>query len=88
MSVQKSTENTGFPCDFILRGRLIPGSLVHRLLSAGISPISAAFSKVLINRPSEMNGVVDSIRNILCSDNFTKTYNTMEQDLLLLTRSF
>ena len=75
--------------DFVLRGNLIPGSLVHRLVTLGISPISAAFSKMSIDYPSERNGVVDSIRNILCDDNFTKPYNSKEQDLLrLLTRSF
>ena len=75
--------------DYIINGRLVPGTLVSRVVEAGVSPMSAAMNRVSLVPFVQENGVVDSIRGVITSENFIKPHNVEGHKLLrLLTRSF
>lgn len=74
---------------FIARGTLIPGTIVHRLISFGLSPTKCAFSNVYHgNNFNRSSGVVDSLRYLLLHENFIKPYSEEHVLAALLTKSF
>ena len=62
---------------YILTGKYIGKTLVGRIIDMGISPMYAAFNKVTLSPDveTEANGVVDSLRVMLSSENFIKPYS-------------
>ena len=70
---------------------LISGTILQRVVSAGFLPIKSLFTKQLyfnteINSPRD--GVVDSIRYLICNGNFKKPYSEEHVLATLLTRAF
>ena len=69
---------------------LIPGTILQRVVSAGFSPIKSLFTKQLNVNPevnSPHDGVVDSLRYLICNENFIKPYSEEHVLATLLTRA-
>ena len=62
---------------FIFYGETVPGILLDRVVSMGESPTKRAFNSQGIPETSVTNndGLADSIRHLLFTDNFTKPYS-------------
>ena len=62
---------------FICYGQTVPGTLLDRVVSMGESQTKRAFNSQHVPKTSVTNndGLVDSIRHLLFTDNFTKTYS-------------
>ena len=61
---------------FICYGETVPGTLLDRVVSMGESPSKRAFNYQHVPESSATNdGLVDSIRNLLFTDNFTRPYS-------------
>jgi hypothetical protein len=62
---------------FICYGKTVPGTLLDRVVSMGESPTKRAFNSQHVPKTSVTNndGLVDSIRHLLFTDNFTKPYS-------------
>ena len=72
---------------YLARGVLIPGTLVHRIISYGLSPIKCIFNKIYL--PADpVCGVTDSLKMLLRNENFIKPYSEEHVLSSLLTRSF
>ena len=75
--------------DYVITGRIIPGTLIARIIDLGISPVRAAFNKIIIDPQLPENGITDSIYALLSSENFLRSRGSLEREFLqLLTRSF
>ena len=75
--------------DYVITGRIIPGTLIARIIDLGISPVRAAFNKIIIDPRLPENGITDSIYALLSSENFLRSRGSLEREFLqLLTRSF
>jgi exonuclease III len=81
--------------NFFLLGRLLsrgdttPGTLVSRILSAGVSPISILYHGATKSRPpSVVDGVVDSLHSLLFSENYCKPWSAEFLMTALLTSAF
>ena len=67
---------------------LIPETILKRVVSAGFSPIKSLFTKQLNVNPevnSPRDGVVDSLRYLICNENFIKPYSEEHVLATLLT---
>ncbi len=74
---------------FIVKDMLIPGTLIERIVKLGISPTSLLSSNVNhSNKHYATDGLVDSLRAILYSDNYIKPWSNEYLLVKLLTRSF
>ena len=62
---------------YIFYGKTVPGTLLDRVVSIGESPTKRAFHSQHVPKTSVTNndGLVDSIRYLLFTDNFTKPYS-------------
>ena len=62
---------------FICYGKTVPGALLDRVVSMGESPTKRAFNSQHVPKTSVTynDGLVDSIRHLLFTDNFTKLYS-------------
>ena len=70
---------------------LIPGTILHRVVSAGFLPIKSLFTKQLKVNPDvycPRDGVVDSLRYLICNENFIKPYSEEHVLATLLNRAF
>ena len=70
---------------------LIPRTILQKVVSAGFSPIKSLFTKQLYVNPevnSARDGVVDSLRYLVCNENFIKPYSEEHVLATLLTRAF
>ena len=72
---------------FIFYGETVPGTLLDRVVSVGESPTKRAFNSQHIPEISVTNndGLVDSIRHLLYTDNSTKPYSHRHLLVHLLT---
>ena len=74
---------------FIYYGETVPGTLLDRVVSMGESPSKRAFNsqhvQVLYKYSTNNDGLVDSIRHLLFTDNFTKPYSHEHLLVNLLT---
>ena len=67
---------------FICYGETVPGTLLDRVVSMGESPSKRAFNYQNVPESSATDdGLVDSIRHLLYTDNFTKLY--LQEHLLV-----
>ena len=76
---------------FICDNVLIPGSLIHRLVSCGLSPTDCAFTcakKTLQKDDSSNGGICDSVRNLIMHVNFIKPYSEEHVLCSLMLRAF
>ena len=80
--------NLHFLSLYMCKGTIVPGTLVSRLLSIGVSPVSYIFNSSTYNLPTfnTLNGHVDSIRNLLYHENFIKPYSDEHTLVYLLTK--
>lgn len=76
--------------NYMLTGSVIPGTLLHRLLNLGRSPIYLLFNSGCDKiRPGVSNsGVVDSLRYLIHHENFIKPWADEHILASLLTRAF
>ena len=79
--------------DYILYGSVIPGSLLGRLVSFGVSPLKSLFGfsqrvQVVDGATPHENGVVDSLRYLVMHENFIKPYSDEHVLARLLTKAF
>ena len=75
--------------DYVITGRIIPGTLIARIIDLGISPVRAAIKKIIIDPQLPENGITDSLYALLSSENFLRSRGSLEREFLqLLTRSF
>ena len=72
---------------YITRGSLVPGTIVDRLVSYGLSPTRCAFIKYSVHSNVQC-GIVDSLRHLLMHENFVKPYSEEHILATLLTKSF
>ena len=74
----------------LCKGIMIPGTLIHRIYCLGRSPVVTAFGSGNIHeRKGQCNdGVVDSMRTLLLSENFNVPGSSEHNLLSLLTRAF
>ena len=73
---------------FITKNFLVPGTLVTRIINMGISPSSIFHSGIPKPTSTETDGLVDSLRTLLFSDNYTKPWSNEYLLVKLLTRCF
>ena len=76
---------------YISNGRLITGTLIHRVTSVGHSPVISAFIKnkfITVDHKAHEDGVVSSLRYLMCHENFMKPYSNEHILATLLTKSF
>lgn len=60
---------------FITKNFLVPGTLVTRIINMGISPSSIFYSGIHKPTSTETDGLLDSLRTLLFSDNYTKPWS-------------
>ena len=61
---------------FLCYGEAVPGTLLDRVVSMDESPSNRAFNYQHVPENTVTNdGLVDSIRHLLFTDNFTKPYS-------------
>ena len=72
---------------FTFYGKTVPGTLLDRVVSMGESPTKRAFNSQHVPETSVTNndGLVDSIRHLLFTDNFTKLHSHKHLLVHLLT---
>ena len=75
---------------YITKGKIIDGTILSRVRNSGHSPVLAAFNKCNLphNYHSVEDGVVSSLRYLLCHENYIKPYSSEHLLAVLLTRAF
>ena len=76
--------------EFIVHGHLYHDTIIGRIVNSGYSPTRVAFTSCR-HIPSEMHqedGVVDTLRYLICHDNFIKPWAEEHILAVLLTRCF
>ena len=76
--------------NFMLNSKLTDGTLVDRLVSKGLSPISLLFDdrKYIVNQSENENGIVDSLRYLIMSESLIKPYSDEHILATLLVKAF
>ena len=69
-------------------GIAIPGTLLHGLTYSGMSLAYCALQKNKYISSHGQNGLIDSLKVVLSSENFTKPYSDKHRLAVLLTKSF
>ena len=79
-----------FLANYLTNNEVIPGTLIQRLISQGVSPV-----KTILNMPKKCygntnceNGVVDSLQNMLFHDNYIKPHSNEHMMTIFLLRAF
>ena len=81
--------NLYFMSKYIADNTLIKGTLIHRLVKLGFSPIKAAFNYVPYKPICDTNdGVIDSVRSLIFNENFIHPLSNEHILIKLLTRFF
>ena len=73
---------------YIMHGTLIPGTIIDRIVGMGVSPSSLLSDKCSSHNYLPADGLVDSLRVMLLSDNYIKPWSNEYMLVKLLTRSF
>ena len=75
--------------NYIQDGSIIPGTLLSKIIQSKSSPLSCALSKAKYNPEyCNENGIVDSLKLLLLSENFNKPYSSDHQMAVMLTKAF
>ena len=73
----------------VTSGRLIPGTLISKIVRDGYSPMSVVFNKPCKYTSSQTNcGITESLQNLPYNENFIKPYSEEKYIVYLLTKSF
>ena len=83
-----STLNCALLSQYFMKQKLVKGTILCAIVSAGFSPIDIAFSQKKVNVSSHGDGVVDSLQYLLCHENYVKPYSVHHLLTQLLTKSF
>ena len=78
-------------CDHINSRHLIPGTIIHRVVEAGFSPIKCLSIKLQFTAHRANNihdGIVDSLRHLIYHENFVKPYSEEHILATLLVKAF
>ena len=76
---------------YIATGNITNGSLLSRIIGQGASPLSVIYNTLDTPKAAimdENNGVVDSLRLLLHSENYIKPWSVEHHIVKLLTRCF
>ena len=76
---------------YINKNTRVPGTLLDRILKLKLSPVNCIFSSRVSHFGHINNvhsGVVDSLKYLICHDNFIKPYSEEHVLATLLTRAF
>ena len=73
---------------YITKGIIIQGTLLSHVINMNVSPIKAAFKKMKKCVSQYSNGLVDSIKHVVFSEEYMKPHSTEHSILNLLLRSF
>ncbi len=73
---------------YFISGQCEPGTLIERVVQAGISPTRAMMSKVRLPNEKQSDGVIDTIKYMLHHCDFIKPDSCERQLVRLLTRCF
>ena len=77
-----------FLSKFISDGTLFPGTLVERIVTSGVAPMSLLVHPHLPSRPVvKESGLADSLRCTLLSDNYVKPWSNEYFIVKFLTHS-
>ena len=77
--------------NFMSTGRTVNGTLLHKIVCNGYSSILAAFidpKTFYVTDTPHNNGIVDTMKYLLCQDNFIQPYAEEHVLLSLLTKAF
>ena len=69
-------------------GKTIPGKITDRIIQLGLSPVACAFNKYIPYANTSRDGVVDSLSQLILSDNFIKPWSYEYTLSVLLTKAF
>ena len=70
---------------YMSKGYVTPGTMIDRIIQCGLSPISCALNKLYVPNVSQPNGLVDSLRQLICHEKFYSEEHVLAR---LLTRAF
>ena len=73
---------------YICHGHTVHGTILHRIAKHGMCPVKCAFEKLMHFNDNESDGVVDSLRHLLCHENYVKPWLNEYILTTLLTKSF
>ena len=75
--------------EYVTNGKLIPNTLLSRIVNLGMSPVKCIFQKQKINYDLDSSdGVVDSLKHLIRHENFIKPYSNQHVLAVLLTKAF
>ena len=74
--------------DYVSHNKLIPGSILQRIVNMNISPITAMFGTHSQSKSHNLpeDGLADTLNNILLQDNYIKPWSQEYSMVKLLTR--
>ena len=75
-------------CMYVAQGTLIPGTIVSRRVTCGLSPINCVFNQIIKCNVSTESGIVDSLKGLLMSEHFLKPYSDEHVLASLLLKAF
>ena len=73
---------------YALSGHIVPGTLLSRVVSMGLSPTVCIFRSYRKPKSDDDDGIVDSLRALIRHENFLKPYSEEHVLTSLLTRAF
>ena len=74
---------------YIAKGIIIQRMFLSHVINMNVSPVKAVFKKIKKKCVSQYsNGLVDSIKNVIFSEEYIKPHSTEHTILNLLLRSF
>ena len=75
--------------NYITTGNIVPGTLIDRIVKSGMSPLKFLTRiNPQVQPVKQPNGLVDSLKSMLLSENYTKPWSTEYLLVKLLTKSF
>ena len=73
---------------YICHGTIHPNTLLQRVISSNLSPINCIFNSPIRPKASPVDGVTDSLKLLLYSEQFLKPYSDERYLAHLLVKSF
>ena len=73
---------------YMSKGIVIPGTIIERLVTYGLSPTRCAFNKHVSDKYQEQCGEIDSLRLLITHENFVKAYSEEHVLACMLLKSF
>ena len=74
--------------EYLCNGTLSDGSLLHRMIRFGISPVECILRKTKHKSSGVSDGVIDSLKYLLCHEQFLKPYSDEHLLAHLLVKAF